>query len=41
MWGEELSDFQDVVKVFAKFLKNEVKKLPWCAECPAKILSRK
>merc|ERR1712195_15778 len=25
----------DVNAVFAGFIKNEVKKLPWCSECPA------
>lgn len=34
MWGEP-STIADVANVFVKFLKNEVKKLPWCQECPA------
>jgi methylenetetrahydrofolate reductase (NADPH) len=36
MWGECPTKAEDVNKVFASFIKNDVKKLPWCSECPAK-----
>merc|ERR1711998_340653 len=36
MWGECPKEASDVSKVFASFIKNEVKKLPWCSEAPAK-----
>merc|ERR1711985_76394 len=36
MWGESPAKPSDVCKVFARFIKNEVKKLPWCSEAPAK-----
>eukprot|EP00397_Hematodinium_sp_SG-2012_P006475 GEMP01006506.1.p1 GENE.GEMP01006506.1~~GEMP01006506.1.p1 ORF type:complete len:612 (+),score=116.26 GEMP01006506.1:58-1893(+) len=35
MWGQPES-CSDVAQVFVKFLKNEVKKLPWCQESPSK-----
>jgi len=36
MWGACPMKAEDVSKVFVGFIKNEVKKLPWCSECPAK-----
>merc|ERR1719261_842741 len=36
MWGECPTKAEEVNKVFGKFIKNEVKKLPWCSEAPAK-----
>ncbi len=36
MWGEELSSIADVETAFVKFLKNDIKRLPWCAEAPTK-----
>jgi methylenetetrahydrofolate reductase (NADPH) len=36
MWGECPTKAADVNKVFVNFIKNDVKKLPWCAEAPAK-----
>merc|ERR1712193_43547 len=36
MWGECPKEASDVSKVFASFIKNDVKKLPWCSEAPAK-----
>merc|ERR1719321_1936026 len=36
MWGECPKEASDVCKVFASFIKNDVKKLPWCADAPAK-----
>merc|ERR1719311_610219 len=36
MWGECPTKAADVEKVFAGFIKNDVKKLPWCSEAPAK-----
>merc|ERR1712224_393785 len=36
MWGESPTKAEDVNKVFVGFIKNDVKKLPWCSECPAK-----
>jgi methylenetetrahydrofolate reductase (NADPH) len=36
MWGECPKKAQDVNKVFVKFIKNDIKKLPWCSEAPAK-----
>merc|ERR1719453_2239661 len=36
MWGECPKKAEDVNKVFVGFIKNDVKKLPWCSECPAK-----
>merc|ERR1719316_1511496 len=36
MWGECPKEASDVSKVFASFIKNDVKKLPWCADAPAK-----
>merc|ERR1719272_1816339 len=35
MWGACPKTSDDVNAVFAGFIKNEVKKLPWCSECPA------
>jgi methylenetetrahydrofolate reductase (NADPH) len=35
-WGECPKTAADINKVFAGFIKNDVKKLPWCSECPAK-----
>lgn len=35
MWGEPTS-CADVASVFCKFLKNEIKRLPWCQESPSK-----
>merc|ERR1719355_566695 len=36
MWGECPKEASDVAKVFASFIKNDVKKLPWCTDAPAK-----
>merc|ERR1719281_2065253 len=36
MWGECPKEASDVSKVFASFIKNDVKKLPWCADAPSK-----
>merc|ERR1719316_1363751 len=36
MWGESPKAPEDVNKVFVNFIKNDVKKLPWCSEAPAK-----
>eukprot|EP00746_Dinoflagellata_sp_MGD_P159975 gnl/MRDRNA2_/MRDRNA2_86794_c0_seq10.p1 gnl/MRDRNA2_/MRDRNA2_86794_c0~~gnl/MRDRNA2_/MRDRNA2_86794_c0_seq10.p1 ORF type:complete len:597 (+),score=132.07 gnl/MRDRNA2_/MRDRNA2_86794_c0_seq10:90-1880(+) len=36
MWGECPKATSDVNKVFSSFVKNDVKKLPWCADAPAK-----
>merc|ERR1719271_1123771 len=36
MWGECPKEASEVCKVFASFIKNDVKKLPWCADAPAK-----
>jgi len=36
MWGECPTEASDVNKVFSSFIKNDVKKLPWCADAPAK-----
>jgi len=36
MWGECPTKAADIEKVFAGFIKNDVKKLPWCSDCPAK-----
>merc|ERR1711985_28484 len=36
MWGECPTKAADVEKAFAGFIKNDVKKLPWCSEAPAK-----
>merc|ERR1719327_18989 len=36
MWGECPKKPEDVNKVFVGFIKNDVKKLPWCSESPAK-----
>merc|ERR1719482_167729 len=36
MWGECPKEASDISKVFASFIKNDVKKLPWCADAPAK-----
>jgi len=35
MWGKNPKVAQDINNVFVGFIKNEVKKLPWCAEAPA------
>jgi methylenetetrahydrofolate reductase (NADPH) len=36
MWGECPKTSADINKVFVGFIKNDVKKLPWCSESPAK-----
>jgi len=36
MWGDCPKTAADVNGVFAGFIKNDVKKLPWCSEAPAK-----
>merc|ERR1719161_249990 len=36
MWGECPTKPEDICTVFAKFIKNDVKRLPWCSEAPAK-----
>jgi len=36
MWGEKPAKPEDINKVFVGFIKNEVKKLPWCSEAPTK-----
>merc|ERR1719201_2537032 len=36
MWGECPKKSEDINKVFGGFIKNDVKKLPWCSEAPAK-----
>jgi len=36
MWGECPKKSEDINKVFVGFIKNDVKKLPWCSESPAK-----
>merc|ERR1719161_630991 len=36
MWGECPTKPSDICKVFASFIKNDVKKLPWCTDAPAK-----
>merc|ERR1711937_1011996 len=36
MWGDCPTTPSDVCKVFASFIKNDVQKLPWCADAPAK-----
>merc|ERR1719281_779785 len=36
MWGECPTTPSDVCKVFASFIKNDVQKLPWCTDAPAK-----
>jgi methylenetetrahydrofolate reductase (NADPH) len=36
MWGECPKKAEDVCKTFVGFIKNDVKKLPWCSEAPAK-----
>jgi len=35
MWGRSPKTMEDVNGVFVGFIKNTVKKLPWCAESPA------
>jgi len=30
MWGERPTEFQDVYDIFVKYLKSEIKMLPWC-----------
>merc|ERR1719161_3395893 len=36
MWGECPKKSEDINKVFVGFIKNDVKKPPWCSESPAK-----
>merc|ERR1719191_1948100 len=36
MWGEKPTKPEDINQVFVGFIKNTVKKLPWCSEAPAK-----
>jgi methylenetetrahydrofolate reductase (NADPH) len=36
MWGDSPKAAADINKVFVGFIKNDVKKLPWCSEAPAK-----
>merc|ERR1740117_798676 len=36
MWGSAPKTEEDISNVFAGFIKNDVKKLPWCSECPSK-----
>ena len=30
MWGDELNEFIDVNNIFIKFLKGDIKYIPWC-----------
>merc|ERR1719171_3213668 len=32
MWGEAPASFQDIADVFCKYIKGEIKRLPWCQE---------
>merc|ERR1719161_1910624 len=34
MWGKAPKTIDDISQVFAGFIKNNVKKLPWCSEAP-------
>ncbi len=36
MWGQQCTSTKDVNGIFIKFLKNDIKRLPWCPESPAK-----
>merc|ERR1719446_314863 len=36
MWGECPTTSADVCSVFTGFIKNDVKKLPWCSEAPSR-----
>merc|ERR1719160_93807 len=32
MWGDSPTKFEDIADVFCKYIKGEVKRLPWCQE---------